>query len=226
MAAIRFTCRRRPSRMAALSSGLSVEAIGAVRLRRGDLRQHRGRFLHARATGADLATSSPSAAAACWCSARDRSIARAWPARALEHALPVDLTDRRGDHRAGRRRSVTDGEPQHAGADHRWRDASGDAAGGDPGRESPEVGGAAGAGLGGARSAAPRPGAQVLAVALTAGGTPQPLIAAQRYGQGRSMVFAGEASWRWRMMRPATDTATKPSGGSWRAGSRPARRGR
>ena len=37
--------------------------------------------------------------------------------------------------------------------------------------------------------------------------TPQPLIATQRYGQGRSMVFAGEASWRWRMMRPATDTS-------------------
>lgn len=52
-----------------------------------------------------------------------------------------------------------------------------------------------------------RPGAQVLAVALTAGGNPQPLVAAQRYGQGRSMVFAGEASWRWRMMRPATDTS-------------------
>lgn len=52
-----------------------------------------------------------------------------------------------------------------------------------------------------------RPGAQVLAVALTAGGQPQPLIAAQRYGQGRSLVFAGEASWRWRMMRPATDTS-------------------
>ena len=50
-----------------------------------------------------------------------------------------------------------------------------------------------------------RPGAQILAVALTAGGTPQPLIAAQRYGQGRSVAFAGEASWRWRMMRPATD---------------------
>lgn len=51
----------------------------------------------------------------------------------------------------------------------------------------------------------PRPGAQVLAVAPTAGGTLQPLIAAQRYGLGRSLVFAGEASWRWRMMRPATD---------------------
>lgn len=50
-----------------------------------------------------------------------------------------------------------------------------------------------------------RPGAQVLVVAPGGGGVPQPLIAAQRYGQGRSLVFAGEASWRWRMMRPATD---------------------
>lgn len=51
----------------------------------------------------------------------------------------------------------------------------------------------------------PRPGAQVLVVAAGGGGTPQTLIAAQRYGQGRSLVFAGEASWRWRMLRPATD---------------------
>jgi uncharacterized membrane protein len=52
----------------------------------------------------------------------------------------------------------------------------------------------------------PRPGAQVLAVAGGAAGSPLPLIATQRYGQGRSVVFAGEASWRWRMLRPATDT--------------------
>ena len=52
-----------------------------------------------------------------------------------------------------------------------------------------------------------RPGAQILAVAMTAGGTPQPLIAAQRYGHGRSVAFAGEASWRWRMLRPADDTS-------------------
>jgi len=51
----------------------------------------------------------------------------------------------------------------------------------------------------------PRPGAQVLVVATGGDGVTQPLIAAQRYGQGRSLVFAGEASWRWRMMRPATD---------------------
>jgi len=53
----------------------------------------------------------------------------------------------------------------------------------------------------------PRPGAQVLAVTASPGGEAHPLIAVQRYGQGRTMVFAGEASWRWRMLRPSTDTA-------------------
>jgi uncharacterized membrane protein len=51
----------------------------------------------------------------------------------------------------------------------------------------------------------PRPGAQVLAVASGAAGETRPLLAVQRYGQGRAMVFAGEASWRWRMMLPAAD---------------------
>ena len=32
-----------------------------------------------------------------------------------------------------------------------------------------------------------------------------PVVAVQRYGQGRSMVFAGEASWRWKMMVASTD---------------------
>ena len=32
-----------------------------------------------------------------------------------------------------------------------------------------------------------------------------PLVAVQRYGRGRSMVFAGEGSWRWKMMLPSTD---------------------
>jgi len=30
-------------------------------------------------------------------------------------------------------------------------------------------------------------------------------VAVQRFGEGRSMVFTGEASWRWRMLMPATD---------------------
>ncbi|MDP1570285.1 MAG: FixH family protein [Vicinamibacterales bacterium] len=52
----------------------------------------------------------------------------------------------------------------------------------------------------------PRPGAQVLAVTAGVGGDPRPLLAVQRYGQGRAMVFAGEATWRWRMLAPAADT--------------------
>jgi uncharacterized membrane protein len=51
----------------------------------------------------------------------------------------------------------------------------------------------------------PHPGAQVLATTATPGGGRYPLIAVQRYGRGRSMIFAGEASWRWRMGLPSTD---------------------
>jgi uncharacterized membrane protein len=51
----------------------------------------------------------------------------------------------------------------------------------------------------------PRPGATVLAVTAVPGGAIHPAIAVQRYGQGRSMIFAGEASWRWKMMLPSTD---------------------
>ncbi len=51
----------------------------------------------------------------------------------------------------------------------------------------------------------PRPGATVLAVSAAPDGSVHPLIAVQRYGRGRSMVFAGEASWRWKMMMASTD---------------------
>jgi len=51
---------------------------------------------------------------------------------------------------------------------------------------------------------APRPGAQVLAI-TDAGDGVRPVVAVQRYGRGRSMVFAGEASWRWRMQLPSSD---------------------
>src|SRR5436190_22482410 len=46
----------------------------------------------------------------------------------------------------------------------------------------------------------PRPGATVLAVTSSPGGAVYPVVAVQRYGQGRSMIFAGEASWRWKML--------------------------
>lgn len=51
----------------------------------------------------------------------------------------------------------------------------------------------------------PRPGANVLAITTGPGGSARALVAVQRYGTGRSMMFTGEASWRWRMMLPATD---------------------
>jgi hypothetical protein len=31
------------------------------------------------------------------------------------------------------------------------------------------------------------------------------LVAVQRFGDGRSMIFTGEGAWRWRMMLPASD---------------------
>lgn len=51
----------------------------------------------------------------------------------------------------------------------------------------------------------PRPGASVLAVTGGAGGVSRALVAIQRYGEGRSMVFTGEAAWRWRMLLPSSD---------------------
>jgi len=51
----------------------------------------------------------------------------------------------------------------------------------------------------------PKPGASVLAVTVAPGGAVYPVIAVQRYGRGRSMIFGGEASWRWRMMLPSSD---------------------
>ena len=56
---------------------------------------------------------------------------------------------------------------------------------------------------------AARPGATVLAVSGGAGGGARALVAVQRYGRGRSMIFTGEASWRWRMMLPSSDRAVR-----------------
>ncbi|MEO5897383.1 MAG: glutamine amidotransferase [Vicinamibacterales bacterium] len=56
-----------------------------------------------------------------------------------------------------------------------------------------------------APSGSARAGATVLATTSGAGGSERSLVAVQRYGEGRSMVFTGEASWRWRMMLPSGD---------------------
>jgi len=51
----------------------------------------------------------------------------------------------------------------------------------------------------------PRPGATILALTTAPGGGVFPVVAVQPYGRGRSMVFAGEASWRWKMMVASSD---------------------
>lgn len=52
-----------------------------------------------------------------------------------------------------------------------------------------------------------RAGASVLAVSMAASGAVLPLVATHAYGRGRSLVFTGDAAWRWRMARPSNDTS-------------------
>jgi len=54
---------------------------------------------------------------------------------------------------------------------------------------------------------AARPGAAILATTVAPGGAVYPVVAVQRYGRGRSMIFGGEASWRWKMLVASTDHA-------------------
>jgi hypothetical protein len=123
---------------------------------------------------------------------------------ALEEVLPVELNDRRG---GLVRASLNAGDlPAH---NRVTPTAEGEAhpimrLGSTPDetrkRWSALPALAASAPLGG-----PRPGATILALTTAPGGGVFPVVAVQRYGQGRSMVFAGEASWRWKMMAPSTD---------------------
>jgi uncharacterized membrane protein len=122
----------------------------------------------------------------------------------LEEVLPVELSDRRG----GLARASLDPDrmPRHHGValtsegeSHPvMRIAPTPADTARVWSAMPDL--ASAAQLGG-----PRPGAQVLAVTATGGGAIVPLVAVQRYGRGRSMVFAGEGAWRWRMLQASTD---------------------
>ncbi len=51
----------------------------------------------------------------------------------------------------------------------------------------------------------PRRGASLLAMISAPGGGLRPLVAVQRFGSGRSMIFAGDGTWRWQMLRPLED---------------------
>jgi hypothetical protein len=120
----------------------------------------------------------------------------------LSPVLPLDLADRRGLARAAAssdsRYSValTDEGVRHplmrldaTGSNVRQRWAA-----------LPPLAGAAASG-------GPRPGASVLALTTAATGAVVPLVTVQRFGAGRSMIFGGEASWHWKMMVPARETA-------------------
>jgi uncharacterized membrane protein len=121
----------------------------------------------------------------------------------LEEVLPVELNDRRG---TLVRTSATNGPSEHnkvvvtpEGETHPIMRI------GETPEETRKLWAAlpplaASAPLGG-----PRPGATVLAVTAVPGGGIHPVVAVQRYGRGRSMVFAGEASWRWKMMLSSND---------------------
>lgn len=119
---------------------------------------------------------------------------------ALEEVLPLELADRgRGVVQAAGARGMNRVSLTPAGETHPVMQL---AAAADDTRKrwdaAPAL--ASTAPLGG-----PRPGASVLAVTTGPGGAPRALVAVQRYGDGRSMIFAGEAAWRWRMLLPASD---------------------
>lgn len=117
----------------------------------------------------------------------------------LEDVLPLESTDRTGGvvpaASPGRNRVAL----TPAGEDHPVMQLGADAAANDK-RWAAVPALASVSPLGGAK-----PGASVLAVTGGPGGTPRALIAVQRFGDGRSMVFTGEASWRWRMLVPSSD---------------------
>jgi uncharacterized membrane protein len=120
----------------------------------------------------------------------------------LEEVLPLDLSDRgRGvlQASAGSSRGANRVDLTAAGETHPIMQLTGDL--GETRKRWEAVPALASVSpLGG-----PRPGANVLALTSGPGGASRALVAVQRYGSGRSMVFTGEASWRWRMMLPATD---------------------
>jgi uncharacterized membrane protein len=123
---------------------------------------------------------------------------------ALEEVLPVELDDRRGGvtqaafdvDRAAVHNTVT---VTRDGISHPMMRLSSSLA------ETRRLWSSLPPLAGSAALGGPRPGASVLALTTAPSGATYPLIAVQRYGRGRSMVFGGEASWRWRMLMPSTD---------------------
>jgi uncharacterized membrane protein len=122
----------------------------------------------------------------------------------LEEAIPVELNDRRG----GLARAAADAEGAPS-ANAVMLTPEGEAHPamriGQTADETRKLWAALPPLASSAAVGGPRPGATVLAVTMAASGARYPVVAVQRYGRGRSMVFAGEASWRWRMLTRADD---------------------
>ncbi|GAB1266652.1 VWA domain-containing protein [Aurantivibrio infirmus] len=129
---------------------------------------------------------------------------------AIDDMLPVDLVResrlpsylqggaRRGDHPTGAKfpaRVTRDGEYSPI-----LRLASDDKKNRELWREMPELEGVYVSGRA-------KPGATVLMEhpTLSYQNSPLPILSAQRYGAGRSMVLATASSWRWQMLQPVAD---------------------
>jgi uncharacterized membrane protein len=124
----------------------------------------------------------------------------------LEEVLPVEMNDRRGGlARAAATPADLAGHNKVTltadGESHPIMRIGGSA------EESRKIWSAMPALAASAMVGGPRPGATVLALTTAPGGGVFPVVAVQPYGRGRSMVFAGEASWRWKMLVPSTDRA-------------------
>jgi uncharacterized membrane protein len=118
---------------------------------------------------------------------------------ALEELLPLELSDQSDVVLPASPRGINRVSLTQAGESHPMMQLGTDAA------EARKRWDAAPALASTAPLGGPRPGASVLAVSGGAGGATRALVAVQRYGEGRSMVFTGEASWRWRMLLPSSD---------------------
>ena len=191
-------------RAAALDRRFPGEARSAVRLRRARHRQRRSRLLHARAARAWLADFVAERGGGLLVLGGRSFAQRGLSGTPLEEVLPVELNDRRGG-------LVRTSRDTGAMAAHNKLTVTAEGEthpvmriGATP-EETRKLWSALPALAASAPLGGPRPGATVLAVTTAPGGGVFPVVAVQRYGQGRSMVFAGEASWRWRMMVASTD---------------------
>ena len=191
--------RRRPRGGAHV--GLPGDTRVALRVRRRDPRERRRRLLWPRAArdGGRFRSSARRRA-----DRAGRTLVRAArPDRPpLEEALPVELNDRRG----GLARAAADAEGARAERRHADRRR--------PGPPRDAIGATAEDQQ--ALDGPPAIGRKRRRRRATAGSDDSrhhdghercahPIVAVQRYGRGRTMVFGGEASWRWRMLAPAAD---------------------